>query len=108
MNEGNRVKLLAVGLVVFLLGMGSSWFLLRSPSPKPVVIVDRGPGEKERRYIPPTDKQKPDRRRVTVRPPKSTGKDRRETSKPRESIREKRGAKREGSRKRSEPMRPGC
>jgi hypothetical protein len=108
MNEGNKVKLLAVGLVVFLLGMGSSWFVLRNPSPEPVVIVDRSPGEKEKRYVPPVDKKKPDRRKVNVRPAKPNEKEHRKGYEPRKRIGQKRGTGREGSRKKSDSMRQSC
>ena len=108
MNEGNKVKLLAVGLVVFLLGMGSSWFILRSPSPEPVVIVDRSPGEKEKRYVPPVDNKKPDRRKVNVRPAKPNEKDHRKGNEPKKRFGRSRGTEHEGSRKKRDSMRQGC
>ena len=67
MNEEKKVKLLAGGLVVFLLGMGSSWYVFRSPAPNPVVTVDNAPKVRGNRSMPSVKEETRNRRGINVR-----------------------------------------
>ena len=66
MNENQKVKILAGALVIFLLGMGSSWFVLRSPGPQTGSVADTPPKMKKSRLVLADKADKPKRSRRTA------------------------------------------
>ena len=68
MNENKNVKVLAGALAVFLLGMGSSWFVFRNPGPQTGNVADTLPTKKQSRLVLADKPDKPKRlRRATSR-----------------------------------------
>ena len=49
MNDSQKAKVLAGALVVFLLGMGSSWFVFRNPAPQAANVAQAVPAPKPSR-----------------------------------------------------------
>lgn len=58
MSGNNTTKLLVGGLVIFLIGMGSTWLVLRKPASQAAEVVDDAQAAKPTRFVNKTETEK--------------------------------------------------